>query len=95
MQITEQTRIIELTVGQLIDLLNNVVKPIKPEPIIANYCDDEFIHGYAGLARFLKCNPKTIWEHKKTGKYDKAIIRNGKKLIFKKSEIIKALEIIK
>jgi len=91
MVITEQTRVIDLTVGDLISLMNNMM-PKKQEPIVNNYCDDEFIHGYAGLARFLKCSQKTIWEHKKDGKYDNAIIRNGKKIIFKRSEVVKVLE---
>ena len=92
MNITEQTRVIDLTVGELIDLFNNMNK-LKQEPTkVSNYCDDEFIHGYAGLANYLKCSQFCIYQRIKSGKYDNAIIRNGKKIIFKRSEIVKVLE---
>ena len=95
MQITEQTRVIDLTVGDLIDLFNNMNK-LKQEPVnVTKYSDDEYIHGYAGLANFLKCSQFCIYQRIKSGKYNNAIMRNGKKLIFKRSEIVKSLENIK
>ena len=94
MNITEHTRVTDLTAWQFADFMKAILKQEKLEgkPIQNNYCNEEFIHGYAGLANYLKCSQFCVYQRIKSGKYDKAMIRNGKKIIFKKSEVMKVLE---
>ena len=64
MNITEQTRLTDLTVGQLIDViihLKKVEEPVKS----SNFCNDDFIYGDKGLSEFLKCSTVTIYNRKK------------------------------
>ena len=89
MNINEKTRIIDLEVGDLIDLITNIVNgKMQPPPPDNN---DDFIYGYKGLAEYLKCSLTCVYKRIKSKKYDKAIMRNGKKIIFLKSEIIKII----
>jgi hypothetical protein len=94
MNITESTRVVDLNVGQLIDIMTNLKKQEAPVKV-SNFCNDDFIFGDKGLSEFLKCSIVTIYNRKKAGIYDSAIIRNGRKIIYKKSEIEKILEINK
>jgi len=91
MNFTEQTRLTDLNVGQLIDIIINLKK--EEEPVkSANFLGDDYIYGYSGLAKILGCSKVTVYDRLKKGIYDNAIIRNGRKIIFKKSEIEKILE---
>ena len=91
---TEDTRIIDLTVGQLIELMTNIKKQeeIKNPVKSSTFCGNDYFFGYSELAKELGCSTVTIYDRLKSGVYDSAIIRNGRKILFKKDKIKEILE---
>lgn len=72
--ITDETRIIDLTVGQLKSLLN-----IKDK--------DEYVYGLDGVCETLKvCKTKACYLNK-SGLLDEAKIRGGRKPVFDKNKL--------
>jgi hypothetical protein len=57
--------------------------PPQPEP-------ETYIHGLQALADFLGVGITTAWQLKKSGKF--SYYQAGKKLFFKKSEVLAALK---
>ena len=90
MNITENTRIIDLTVGQLIDLFANMQKKVE-KPVQSDYSGDNFLYGYKGLAAFLGCSETTVYNQKEKGAYNGSIVRNGRKILFDKQKLMQIL----
>ncbi|MRI64208.1 DUF3853 family protein [Ornithobacterium rhinotracheale] len=70
-----QTPITDLSVGELIDIINQkkVPQPLKIEK--------KYVYGLKGLADLLGCSKTHAFKLKQSGIFDKAIIQNGKKII--------------
>lgn len=69
--IDDNTRIIDLTVGQLMDLLSTVKKE-QPKT------EKRYVYGIAGIARLFNCSMATANRIKGSGKIDKAISQSGR-----------------
>lgn len=77
--ITSDTRIIDLTVGQLMELLEQKQAPaeIKEEPEKAK----RHVYGIAGIAQLFNCSMTTANRIKASGRIDKAISQHGRIIV--------------
>ena len=77
--ITSDTRIIDLTVGQLMQLLDKKQAPaeIKEEPEKAK----RLVYGIAGIAQLFNCSMTTANRIKASGRIDAAISQHGRIIV--------------
>ena len=77
--ITSDTRIIDLTVGQLMELFDKKQAPaeIKEEPEKAK----RLVYGIAGIAQLFNCSMTTANRIKASGRIDKAISQHGRIIV--------------
>ena len=77
--ITSDTRIIDLTVGQLMELLEQKQAPaeIKEEPEKAK----RLVYGIAGIAQLFNCSMTTANRIKASGRIDAAITQHGRIIV--------------
>ena len=77
--ITSDTRIIDLTVGQLMQLLNKkqAQAEIKEEPEKAK----RLVYGIAGIAQLFNCSMTTANRIKASGRIDAAITQYGRIIV--------------
>lgn len=73
------TRIIDLTVGELMDLLETTIKttpqeaPTKPEK--------RLVYGISGIAQLFNCSMTTANRIKASGRINGAIMQNGRTIV--------------
>ena len=77
MGITPNTRVIDLTVGELMDIIKNAA----PQPVIAAQPPRVYDYGIAGIARTFNCSDSTAKRIKASGKYKEAIRQTGRVII--------------
>ena len=81
---SNETRLIDLTVGELRALLQNAI-PVNNPPE-----SKEYVYGLKGIAELFHCSYTEAYRIKRSGKIDKAIKQNGRKII---TDAKKALEL--
>ena len=72
---SDDTRLIDLTVGDLKDLIASLMP--HPEPIK----EKRYVYGYKGIAALFNCSLRAAQSLKQGGKIDKAITQDGRKII--------------
>ena len=79
MEITSDTRIIDLTVGQLMDLFAKVQAPatITEDPEKAK----RLVYGIAGIAQIFNCSMTTANRIKASGRINDAITQHGRIIV--------------
>ena len=77
--ITSDTRIIDMTVGQLMELLEQKQAPaeIKEEPEKAK----RLVYGISGIAQLFNCSMTTANRIKASGRIDDAITQHGRIIV--------------
>ena len=78
MEITSNTRIIDLTVGQLMDLFAKAQAPVvekKPEQT------KRLVYGISGIAQLFNCSMTTANRIKASGRIDEAITQHGRIIV--------------
>jgi hypothetical protein len=90
MVMNQNTRIVDITVGELTDIIKSliptgIVKEEKPK-------DKWLVYGMKGLAGLFGCSTVTAWEIKKSGVIDKAISQMGRTIVV---DAEKALELMR
>lgn len=83
-RISNETRLIDLTVGELMALLQNAI-PVNNPPE-----SKEYVYGLKGIAELFHCSYTEAYRIKRSGKIDKAIKQDGRKII---TDAKKALEL--
>ena len=83
------TRIIDLTLGELLEAIEDRVKDYQRQP---EKEEKRFVYGLKGLAKLLGCSKTTAARLKATGNYDEAITQIGALLLI---DADKVLEIAK
>lgn len=76
--ITPETRIIDLTVGQLMDLIAKAQAPVvekKPEQT------KRLVYGISGIAQLFNCSMATANRIKASGRIDDAITQHGRIIV--------------
>ena len=66
----------KLTVGEFLTLAKNV-----ETPTVIHTHSEKYVYGIDGLAKLLKCSRSTATRLKSSGKLDKAIKQQGRKII--------------
>lgn len=84
--IDPNTRLIDLTVGQLLELIESASgKTVQEAPK-----ERHFEYGITGIARIFNCSISTANRIKASGKIDKAITQRGRLIVI---DVVKALEL--
>lgn len=76
--ITPETRIIDLTVGQLMDLIAKAQAPVvekKPKQT------KRLVYGISGIAQLFNCSMTTANRIKASGRIDDAITQHGRIIV--------------
>lgn len=89
--VTERTRLIDVTVGDLVQYLKDCGLIGQQAPQV-QYDGPERVYGLDGLARLLGCSRSTANRRKQSGEFDKAISQTGRKIVI---DARKVLEITK
>lgn len=84
-RISNETRLIDLTVGELRALLQNAI-PVNNPPE-----SKEYVYGLKGIAELFHCSYTEAYRIKRSGKIDKAIKQNGRKIITDAKKSIRTL----
>lgn len=84
-----ETRIIDLTVSELQDIITSTVSEClnRHTPV-----QDEELHGLREIARFLNVTKATVCTMRKQGRLKGAITQNGRVIITTKQKLLKALK---
>lgn len=87
--ITDSTRIIDLTVGQFMRLIEQTLTPVSalPPPVLP---DRKLVYGIEGIAQLFGCSRTTASRIKASGRIDEAITQNGRVIVV---DAEKALEL--
>lgn len=83
-RISNDTRLIDLTVGELRALLQDAI-PVNNPPE-----SKEYVYGLKGIAELFHCSYTEAYRIKRSGKIKKAIKQDGRKII---TDAKKALEL--
>lgn len=76
--ITPETRIIDLTVGQLMDLIAKAQDPVVEK---APELTKRLVYGIAGIAQLFNCSMTTANRIKASGRINRAIMQNGRTIV--------------
>ena len=79
MEITSNTRIIDLTVGQLMELFAKVQSPATTTE--APEKAKRLVYGIAGIAQIFNCSMTTANRIKASGRIDDAITQHGRIIV--------------
>ncbi len=77
--IDPQTRIIDLTVGQLMELLESAKEAPKQAP--QEVKEHRKVYGIAGIAQIFNCSMTTANRIKRSGCIDRAITQHGRIIV--------------
>lgn len=80
MNINPNTRIIDLTVGELVDLIRETTAAVASSPMQEKK-PRNLEYGIAGIARIFNCSMATANRIKASGKIDKAITQTGRIIV--------------
>lgn len=89
MEITSDTRIIDLTVGQLMDLFAKAQAPAKQAQPKE---EKRLVYGIAGIAQIFNCSMTTANRIKASGRINDAITQHGRIIVV---DANKALQLFK
>jgi hypothetical protein len=71
------TRVIDLTVGELLALISPKEEPKE----CADYTGDKYVYRIEGISELLDVSPTTVWKYRKEGWIEPAIKQRGRKVI--------------
>ena len=78
MEITSNTRIIDLTVGQLMDIIAKAQSPaVEQSPEQTK----RLVYGISGIAQLFNCSMTTANRIKASGRIDEAITQHGRIIV--------------
>lgn len=77
-RIDPNTRIIDLTVGELMELLETIKTTPKEAPTKP---EKRLVYGIAGIAQLFNCSMTTANRIKASGRINRAIMQNGRTIV--------------
>lgn len=86
MEYNNDTRLIDLTVGELKDLFSQLM----PAPTVKK--EIKLIHGNKALGKFLNISPSSVQRLIATGKLKKATYRTGRKVSYDGSMVLELMK---
>ncbi len=78
----------QLTVGEFIELSKKVV--VRPTSPADQSGDKRYVYGITGIAKLFDCSKRSASRLKASGKIDRAILQDGRKIVV---DVDKALEL--
>lgn len=88
-----ETRVIDVTVGELLDKIKETVRnEVQSNKTEDKEPEDEYVYGIEGLADFLHCGKSKAQKLSSSGVIDSAIFRFGRNIMFNKKEVIKKIQ---
>ncbi len=81
-------RVIDLTLGELLDAVEARVKATQPMSDQKNPDERRYVYGLKGLAKLLDCSKTTAARLKASGEYDEAITQIGALLIIDGDKVL-------
>lgn len=81
------TRLIDLTLGELLDAIEDRVKQVQASAEPAQE-EKRFVYGLKGFAKLLGCSKTTAARLKATGDYDEAITQIGALLLIDADKVL-------
>ena len=79
-KIDPNTRLIDLTVGDLMELLESM-QGEKAAPQAVTAPDKKYVYGIAGIAQIFNCSMTTANRIKASGRIDRAISQTGRIIV--------------
>lgn len=79
-KIDPNTRLIDLTVGDLMELLESM-QDEKTAPQAATVPERKYVYGIAGIAQIFNCSMTTANRIKASGRIDRAISQTGRIIV--------------
>lgn len=79
MNIDENTRVIDLTVGQLFEYLSKAVKGSNVNDYTTK--EKKYVYGITGIATLFNCSVSTANRIKSSGVINQAISQNGRTIV--------------
>lgn len=79
-KIDPNTRIIDLTVGELMELIE-AAQTEKTTPQAPTAPEKRFVYGIAGIAQVFNCSMTMANRIKASGRIDRAIMQNGRIIV--------------
>lgn len=76
--INPNTRLIDLTVDDLVGVISNVLKGVDTSTQTIEQPKKHLVYGIAGIAQLFNCSMTTANRIKASGKIDKAISQHGR-----------------
>ncbi len=74
------TPIWQLTIGEFIEFQRKWTEPAPPKDLTVP-SNKKYVYGLAGLAKLFGCSTRAASTLKSSGKIDKAVIQNGRKIV--------------
>jgi hypothetical protein len=74
------TRVIDLTTGDLIDIIVDALRP-KQAAEKPSKRDENIVHGISGIANLLGCSKTMVHEYRKKGWIEPEIKQTGRKIV--------------
>lgn len=84
MEVTGDTPIFQLTVNQLLEIMNKRQEPIPVTKV--DTTQKEYVYGIAGLAKLLNCSLPTAQRIKNSGEVP--YTKYGRKIVFEVSSVL-------
>lgn len=81
MKINDNTRVIDLTLGDLLDIVETRVRQVLNGTMPKNTEERKYVYGLKGLMNLLGCSKTTASRLKQSGKLDAAITQCGSLII--------------
>lgn len=70
----------QLTIGEFIELQKKVIEPVQVKDFTVQ-SDKRYVYGLAGLAKLFGCSKRSASALKSSGKINKAITQDGRKIV--------------
>jgi hypothetical protein len=90
MQLTSNTPIWQLTVGEFVELIQKNIHPAEPVPMVRQDTEDAYVYKIDGIAKLLGVSKTQVYKFRKEGWLEPAIDQYGRKIICNK-ELAKKL----
>ncbi len=88
----DNTPLIQLTVGELVSILERKIEDkIKESTVSIDSTKKEYEYGIVGLAKILGCSKTSAQRYKSSGIFDEAISQTGRSIVIDKQKVLEIM----
>ncbi len=88
----KNTPLWQITLGDLLAVLDIKIEEKLQSEFVVDSREKEYVYGLKGLAELLGCSKNHASKLKKTGRFDDAIIQDGRRIIIDKEKLLEILK---